>query len=83
MHDIGNVINRKHHAEYGALLANDILKGKEGAVERYLEFLSLGSTKDPVESLKVAGVDIEDDKIYDEVFEVFEDKLKKLRSLYE
>ncbi|MBO5069940.1 MAG: HD domain-containing protein [Roseburia sp.] len=27
MHDIGNAINRSHHAEYGALLANDILKG--------------------------------------------------------
>jgi metal-dependent HD superfamily phosphatase/phosphodiesterase len=26
MHDIGNAINRKNHAEYGALLANDILK---------------------------------------------------------
>ncbi|MDO5402212.1 MAG: HD domain-containing protein [Eubacteriales bacterium] len=26
MHDIGNAINRVHHAEYGALLANDILK---------------------------------------------------------
>ncbi len=26
MHDIGNSINRNRHAEYGALLANDILK---------------------------------------------------------
>lgn len=26
MHDIGNAINRSRHAEYGALLANDILK---------------------------------------------------------
>ena len=26
MHDIGNAINRSHHAEYGAILANDILK---------------------------------------------------------
>ena len=26
MHDIGNAINRKNHGEYGALLANDILK---------------------------------------------------------
>ena len=26
MHDIGNAVNRSHHAEYGALLANDILK---------------------------------------------------------
>ncbi|MBQ7920909.1 MAG: HD domain-containing protein [Lachnospiraceae bacterium] len=25
MHDIGNAINRKNHAEYGGLLANDIL----------------------------------------------------------
>ena len=25
MHDIGNAINRTHHAELGALLANDIL----------------------------------------------------------
>ena len=27
MHDIGNAINRSRHAEYGAILANDILKG--------------------------------------------------------
>lgn len=27
MHDIGNAINRIRHAEYGAILANDILKG--------------------------------------------------------
>lgn len=26
MHDIGNAINRNRHAEYGAILANDILK---------------------------------------------------------
>ena len=26
MHDIGNAINRSHHAEYGGLLANEILK---------------------------------------------------------
>lgn len=26
MHDIGNAFNRTHHAEYGAMLANDILR---------------------------------------------------------
>ena len=26
MHDIGNAVNRKHHAENGAILANEILK---------------------------------------------------------
>ena len=26
MHDIGNVVNRSRHAEYGAILANEVLK---------------------------------------------------------
>ncbi len=26
MHDMGNAVNRTHHAEYGAILANDILR---------------------------------------------------------
>lgn len=26
MHDIGNAVNRTHHAEYGAILANELLK---------------------------------------------------------
>ena len=29
MHDIGNAVNRNHHAEYGAILAGDILR-REG-----------------------------------------------------
>lgn len=33
MHDIGNVINRKNHAEYGAILANDILKDTDMPLE--------------------------------------------------
>lgn len=32
MHDIGNAINRTHHAEYGALLAND-LPAEQGTPE--------------------------------------------------
>lgn len=33
MHDIGNAVNRTHHAEYGALLANDILKQSDLSIE--------------------------------------------------
>ena len=32
-HDIGNAINRKHHAEYGALLANEILRESDLSVK--------------------------------------------------
>lgn len=33
MHDIGNAVNRKNHAEYGAILANDILKDTDISVK--------------------------------------------------
>ncbi len=33
MHDIGNAINRAHHAEYGALLANSILEKTDISLE--------------------------------------------------
>jgi len=29
LHDIGNAVNRTHHAEFGAILANDILKATD------------------------------------------------------
>ncbi len=40
MHDIGNAVNRKHHAEYGALLANQILSNTDMALEDRVEIVS-------------------------------------------
>ena len=40
MHDIGNTINRKHHAEYGALLADTILRNKDMSVEDRITVVS-------------------------------------------
>ncbi len=56
MHDIGNAVNRTHHAEYGAILANDILKQYDLPVEDRLTIVSAignhdestGGAKDPV-----------------------------------
>ncbi len=56
MHDIGNAVNRKNHAEYGALLANDILKRYDMPLEDRLVVVSAignhdestGGAKDPV-----------------------------------
>ena len=64
-------------------IADGILSGDEEKLKNYLQFLSLGSTKSPVESLKIAGIDINDNKIYDDVFTIFENRLNELRSLYE
>ena len=33
MHDIGNAVNRKQHAEYGAILANSILEKTDMSIE--------------------------------------------------
>lgn len=40
MHDIGNAINRKQHAEYGALLADDILKAYDLDLEDHVDIVS-------------------------------------------
>ena len=56
MHDIGNAINRSRHAENGALLANEILKGTDMSMEDRITVISAignhdestGGAKDPV-----------------------------------
>lgn len=40
MHDIGNAINRKHHAEYGALLADSILRNTDLPLEDRVTVIS-------------------------------------------
>ena len=40
MHDIGNAINRKQHAEYGALLAGEILKKMDMSLEDRITVMS-------------------------------------------
>jgi oligoendopeptidase F len=39
-------------------LVDGILAGKPGAVEKYLDFLKLGGSMHPLDSLKLAGVDL-------------------------
>ena len=40
MHDIGNAVNRTHHAEYGALLANELLKSTDMSLEDRITVMS-------------------------------------------
>ena len=56
MHDIGNAVNRSSHAEYGAILANELLKGKDLSLEDRIMIMSAignhdestGGATDPV-----------------------------------
>lgn len=63
-------------------LSLDILNNKEKAVQNYLEFLSLGCTKNPIESLKIAGVDITSEFVINNAFSYFDDLVNELSSLY-
>ena len=46
MHDIGNAVNRHHHAEYGGLLANEILKETDLSVTDRVQIVSAISNHD-------------------------------------
>ena len=63
-------------------IADKIYKKEKGALENYMKFLKLGSTLDPVKSLKVAGVDMLSDEVYKFAFDEFEYNLKELNKLY-
>ncbi len=64
-------------------IAMDILNNKESAVTNYLEFLKLGCTKTPIESLKIAGVDMSKSSTIEEAFNYFNDLVEELTNLYQ
>lgn len=63
MHDIGNAVNRTHHAEIGALLANDLLKNTDMPLEDRIAVISAighhdestGGSRDPISAALILG----------------------------
>ena len=62
-------------------LSNDIFNKKENAKERYLNFLSSGSSLPPVELLKNAGFNLEKPESFDKIFDYLKDKLNEWKLL--
>lgn len=54
-------------------LANEIYNGNEIIRDNYLEFLKLGCTKNPIDSLKVAGIDITKSESFDDAMKFMEE----------
>lgn len=63
------------------VLAESILRDGEKARKPYLDFLSGGGSKYPVELLRGAGVDMEDPGSLDPMLKAFSDKLDELERL--
>ena len=64
-------------------IATDILNGKENAVENYKKFLKSGSTLSPLESLKLAGVDLSKKEVIESALKMFEDTIEEFKKTYE
>jgi oligoendopeptidase F len=64
-------------------LVNNILEGKEGAVDKYLEFLAAGGSDYPVETLKKAGVDMNSSEPVDSILEYFGELIDEMGKLLE
>ncbi len=63
-------------------LANNIYEGNKDIRNKYLEFLKLGCSKNPIDSLKVAGVDMLDSKVFDESINYMNELLKEYEKIY-
>lgn len=62
-------------------IANDILSGKENAVENYKSFLKCGSKKNPIDSLKLAGVDLTKKEVVESALNMFNETIKEFKKL--
>jgi oligoendopeptidase F len=62
-------------------LADRVLQGEEGIVERYLEFLKAGGYRYPLDALAQAGVDMAQPEPMDQAFRVLEQFVDRLDQL--
>lgn len=56
-------------------IVNNIISGESDAVEDYKKFLKTGTTLNPIESLKIAGVDLNEPKVIESALKMFEDTI--------
>ena len=63
------------------IIASDILNGNTQTKEKYLEFLSAGGSKYPLEILASTGIDITDPATIKKAFVLVEQKLEQLEQL--
>lgn len=62
-------------------ISSKILAGEKGIIDKYKAFLSGGSSMDPIDLLKLCGVDMTTGEAVTEALQVFEEYVKKLEEL--
>ena len=64
-----------------AAISKDIFEGKEGALEGYMRFLSLGGSMPPLDILRVAGVDLTTEEPFKKALSLFGESVEELSRL--
>ena len=54
---------------------------KKNAVENYKKFLKCGRTKTPLESLKLAGVDLTKTEVIESAIKMFDETIEEFKNL--
>ncbi len=62
-------------------ISRKILAGEPGIVEKYKEFLRGGSSQDPIDLLRICGVDMESRKPVEDALEVFGEYVTRLEKI--
>lgn len=63
------------------MIVNNILNGKDGAVEGYIDFLKCGSRLNPIDSLKLAGVDLTKKEVVEKALFEFSNIIKMYKEI--
>ena len=64
-------------------IANQIYSGNEEMRDNYLKFLTLGCTLNPIDSLKVSGIDMTSDTVINDATKYMEELLNEINKLGE
>ena len=62
-------------------IATRILNNEDKALENYLKMLKSGNFYSPLETLKIAGVDMTDKKVYESAIKMFDDTIEDFKVL--
>ena len=62
-------------------LSNRVLSGESGAVDRVIHFLRSGGSRPPLETLRLAGVDMESSEPVENALRLFSDRVDELESI--
>lgn len=62
-------------------IAEGILNNEDEALDNYLKMLKNGCRENPLNTLKIAGVDMEDKEVYESAIRMFDEAIEEFRTL--